>query len=131
MSANQICLTLSEVAGQYAIARLAPDAPLPPWADGPGFLSITRASDELTITCLQDRIPDDVQTDRDWSCLRTIGPFDFEATGIVATLIAPVSQDGIGVFVICTFDGEHLLVPSKEMDRARTLLTHHFGHSTA
>lgn len=122
MSGKQPSLNLSQVAGQYAIARLAPDAPLPSWADGAGFVSISRASDELTIVCLQNRIPDDVQSDRDWSCLRTIGPFGFDAAGIVTALITPVSQTNIGVFVVCTFDGEHLLVPTKDMNRAQDVL---------
>ena len=37
-------------------------------------------------------------------------------------LIWPISEQGIGVFVLCTFDGEHILVPEKEWDRAARLL---------
>lgn len=55
-------------------------------------------------------------------CLRTIGPFDFQATGIVHSLIAPLSSNGIGVFVVCTFDGEHLLIAEGDCEKARDLL---------
>lgn len=115
-------LKIKSVPGTYAIARLPPDAPIPDWIPRTGFLSLTRASDELTITCAQQDIPDTVETDRDWSCLRTIGPFTFDAAGIVAALINPLSEAGIGVFVCCTFDGEHLLVKTKDMQMARELL---------
>ncbi len=115
-------LNLRMVAGRYGIARLAADAALPNWADGAGFTAIARAEDELTVVCLAERIPLDVQADRDWVCLRTIGPFGFDATGIVQALIAPLSENGVGVFVVCTFDGEHLLMAAKDEARARDVL---------
>ncbi|PTX57311.1 hypothetical protein C8N43_1978 [Litoreibacter ponti] len=115
-------LKIRTVPGIYAIARLVPDAPLPAWADGAGFVSITRASDELSLVCLADRIPDGIEHDPDWACLRTVGLFAFDATGIVTALITPLSENGIGVFVCCTFDGEHLLVKSRDLPKARTLL---------
>ncbi len=58
-----------------------------------------------------------------WACFRSIGPFSFQATGIVQSLVNPLSNAGIGVFVICTFDGEHLLVSADEAHKAESLLT--------
>ena len=110
------------VDGVYGIARLLPDAPIPGWADGGGFLSIARADDELTILCLQERIPGEVQADRDWVCLRSVGPFAFDESGVVLRLIAPLSEAGLGVFVVCTFDGEHILVAQKDRTQAEALL---------
>lgn len=115
-------LAIRPVPGTYAIARLPAGAPLPPWADGPGFVSIVRADDEVTVVCQQDRVPAAVETDRNWACLRTVGPFAFDATGIVTALIAPLSQNGIGIFVSCTFDGEHVLVKQAELPEAKRLL---------
>lgn len=115
-------LNLRFVAGRYGVARLAADAPFPVWADGPGFVAIARAEDELTVVCLAERIPAGVQAGRDWVCLRTLGPFAFDATGIVQALIAPLSENGVGVFVVCTFDGEHLLIAAKDAARACDLL---------
>ncbi len=115
-------LNLQIVPGRYAIARLAPDAPLPDWADGPGFMAISRASDELTVICLEERIPEGVETDAGWFCLRTIGPFGFGEAGIVHRLITPLSENGIGIFVVCTFDGEHLLLAEADRERAIALL---------
>lgn len=115
-------LQLRTVPGRYAVAQLPPDAPIPPWVNGPGFSAIVRASDELTIVCLQERVPAEVRAERDWICLRTVGPFDFQATGIVHTLIQPLSTQGVGVFVVCTFDGEHLLIAARDEEKARELL---------
>jgi uncharacterized protein len=115
-------LNLRMVAGRYAVARLAAEAAIPVWADGAGFVAIARAEDELTVVCLAERVPVEVEAERDWVCLRTLGPFAFDATGIVQALIAPLSENGVGVFVVCTFDGEHLLIAAKDEARARGLL---------
>jgi hypothetical protein len=118
-----ISLKLRFVPGRYSIARLAPDSSIPDWASGPGFSAIIRADDELTIVCHEDRVPEGVEAEHGWACLRTIGPFDFQATGVVQSLISPLSSHGIGIFVLCTFDGEHLLIPEAESRRACDLLT--------
>lgn len=115
-------LNLRALPGRYAVARLDAQADCPAWINGPGFTSVIRADDELTLVCLEDRIPDDVEAEKGWICLRTVGPFPFEAAGIVHSLITPLSTNGIGVFVVCTFDGEHLLIPARDAEKARNLL---------
>lgn len=55
-----------------------------------------RASDELTIVCQQEYVPADVSAERDWVCLRAVGPFDFQAAGIVHAPIQPLSTQGVG-----------------------------------
>ena len=115
-------LNIQTEPGQYAIARLAPDADFPGWLNGPGFTAAIRASDELPLVCLQDRVPHGVQSDPDWICLRSLGLFPFDASGIVHSFIAPISDKGIGVFVVCTFDGEHVLVPGPQAAAAKAAL---------
>lgn len=121
-----IALQLRTIPGRYAVAQLPPDAAIPAWANGPGFAAIVRASDELTIVCQQERVPADIpgtlRAERDWICLRTVGPFDFQAAGIVHALIQPLSTNGVGVFVVCTFDGEHLLIGARDASKAKALL---------
>lgn len=121
-AAAALSLRLRTVPGRYAVAQLPADAAFPAWADGPGLCALVRASDELSVVCLQERVPSDVRAERDWICLRTVGPFDFQAAGIVHALIQPLSTQGIGVFVVCTFDGEHLLIAARDEARARALL---------
>ena len=107
----------------YAIARLEPTAAMPDWADGAGFVSISRTDDELSIVCPEERMPDEVRKDAGWSCLKLLGPFAFGETGIVLSVIRPLSENGIGIFVVSTFDGDHLLVKTDDLEKARALLT--------
>lgn len=117
---HQITLELAD--GEYAVSRLQADAPMPSWADGPGFVTISRSAVELSIVCLAERVPDGTTTEAGWSCLRFVGPFAFGATGIVLSVVRPLAQGGLGVFVISTFDGDHILLKQADLSRALVLL---------
>jgi hypothetical protein len=44
---------------------------------------------------------------------------DFSMIGVVASLVTPLAEMGVSVFVVSTFDTDYLLV--RERDVARTL----------
>jgi len=46
----------------------------------------------------------------------------------VLSVIEPLSTHGIGIFVVSTFDGDHMLVKSGDLEKARGLLAD-AGHS--
>lgn len=110
--------TLRQLPGHFAILRFAPETPIPAWALSGDFFSITRTDDELSIVCRQPLAPAHTTCSPDWACLKLIGPFAFDDTGIVAAITRVIAEAGAGVFVISTFDGDHLLV--KHTDLART-----------
>lgn len=113
-----LSLEIRTVPGRYAVSRLDADTILPDWLQGIGFKAVVYSEDETTLVCLEERVPPDITSERGWACLRTMGPFPFDAAGVVASLIAPLSNNAIGVFVVCTFDGEHVLVPYKKLNAA-------------
>lgn len=113
-----ISLKIRVVPGFYAVSRLDAAAAIPEWLQGPGFKAAVHSDDEVTVVCLEERVPRETKTEKGWACLRTIGPFPFEAAGIVKSVIDPLSNNGIGVFVLCTYDGEHVLVPSSQIELA-------------
>ena len=115
-------IRLQALDGTYAVSRLHPTGPIPPWADGKGFVSISRSAEELSIVCLEERVPQGTQCDVGWTCMKLVGPFAFDETGIVLSVIQPLSENGIGIFVVSTFDGDHLMVKSDLFDKAKTLL---------
>ena len=109
--------------GADCVARLGASDAIPAWADGAGLVSISRTDDELSIVCREERVPHGVLKDGDWSCFKLVGPFAFDETGIVLSVIAPLSENRMGIFVVSTFDGDHLLVKSADLEKARDLLT--------
>jgi hypothetical protein len=113
-------LTLHWLDGLFAVCRLAAETPLPAWAvgAGTGFLSITRTPDELSIVCREEDMPDDVRCERGWRCLRVAGSLDFALVGVLASLLAPLAEAGVAVFVLSTFDTDYLLVKDDRRDAA-------------
>ncbi len=115
-------ITLEQASGEYAVSRLDAAAPIPAWADGDGFVSISRSRQELSIVCAAARVPPGTVSEKEWSCWRFVGPFAFGATGIVLSVVRPLSLGGLGVFVVSTYDGDHLLLKTPDLPAAVRLL---------
>lgn len=115
-------MNLRKIDGTYAVAQLRANANLPDWLSGPGFIAMVRTDDELTVVCDETRVPQNVTAQRGWACFRSIGPFAFDEAGIVASLVSPISAQDIGVFVLCTFDGEHILCPAAKFVAVQDIL---------
>jgi len=96
--------------GAYAIVRLAPDGSVPEWATTGEFTSITRTSDELSIVCPTENLPNDVSSPHRWICLKLEGPFPFSQTGVLLSFIEPLSSKGIPIFAISTYDTDYVLI---------------------
>lgn len=116
-------IQLQLLEGNYSISRLPGEAPLPAWADGAGFVTISRIDDGLSIVCRSERVPADVRTDPDWVCLKFLGPFAFGETGIVLSVIRSLSEAGLGIFLVSTFDGDCLLLKRGDLAQATEILT--------
>ena len=115
-------LRLELLPGIHAIARLEAGAPVPPWADGEGFVSISRSRAELSVICLAARVPSDVRSEGGWRALTLVGPFPFDAVGVAAAVLEPLATGGIGVLLVSTFDTDILLVKDVDLARATALL---------
>lgn len=108
--------------GFYAIVRLSPDAPIPDWASRGEFASVTRTLEELSIVCPTDNLPPDVYSSHHWICLKLEGPFPFSQTGILLSFIEPLSDNGIPIFAIATYDTDYVLLPEDHMGNVMDIL---------
>ena len=104
--------------GTWAIVRLAPEDPVPAWAESAVFASVTRTRDELSVVCPESAVPEGVRAERGWALLKLQGPFPFTAVGILASLAAPLARAGVPIFVISTFDTDYLLCSRGDLGRA-------------
>lgn len=127
---RQPSVTLQQLAGDYAVARLGRDEAVPAWADGDGFVSVSRSDEELSVVCRSDRVPASVRHDAGWTCFKFRGPFAFDETGIALAVIRPLSEADIGIFLVSTFDTDYLLIKTENAARARALLEQ-AGHTLA
>jgi hypothetical protein len=51
-----------------------------------------------------------VKASGSWVCFKLEGPFAFSETGILASFLDPLAEDGVPIFAISTFDTDYVLV---------------------
>jgi hypothetical protein len=119
-------IQLRETLWRLAVCRFPADSPLPVWAlhNEAEFWSITRTPHELSVVCSEDDLPPSVDefVERDWRCFELVGPVPFTTTGVISGLTVPLAAEGIGVFVLSTYDTDYLLVKAANYMRAYAVL---------
>ncbi|HZH12229.1 MAG TPA: ACT domain-containing protein [Microvirga sp.] len=115
-------LTLQLIEDAYAVCRLPAGAEAPAPVRGRFSMSI-RAVEETTIVCPLDLAPHDAEVDPGWRCFRILQVFDFSVPGILASVLSPLAQAGIGIFASSTFSTDYVLVKASDLRRATDALT--------
>lgn len=115
-------LTLSVLQGEYAVCRLPEDAAPPAWALAGELWSLTRAVGELSVVCAAAQVPAEVRAEKGWAALRLHGPFEFTLTGILAAVLNPLRDAGVGIFALSTFDTDYVLVAQAQLPGALAAL---------
>jgi hypothetical protein len=115
-------LKFRSLPARYAIVRFDPHAPIPDWATKGEFTSATRTTDEVSIVCPAQDIPENGAPALRWMCLKLEGPFPFSQTGVLLSFIEPLSNNGIPIFAISTYDTDYILIPEEHSSRAADLL---------
>lgn len=109
-------MRLAVLAEPLVVARLAPDAPVP--AEGRGFWSLTRTSEELSLVCTPEGVPAGARTEGPFRALKVEGLLDFSLVGILADLTGLLAAAKISLFALSTFDTDYLLVRAVRLDEA-------------
>jgi uncharacterized protein len=116
--ADSASIRFSVVPGTFGVYRLDGEAPIPNWASGSAFLSITRTRDELSIVCAEHAASASIRSERGWALLQLQGPFSFDTVGILAAFSAPLAEAAISILAIGTFDTDYVLVKKANLDDA-------------
>ena len=111
-----------------SVCRLTADQPWPAPPDDGSLFSVTSTGDERSLVCRADLAPAGARIEAGWRVLTVVGPLDFALVGVMADLTAAVARAGVSVFVLSTFDTDHLLVRIDDLDTADRALTA-AGHS--
>jgi hypothetical protein len=120
-------LSLAVLPDLLAICRVPSDTPLAEVPTGGRFWSATRTQDELSLVIPDDQVPQGWRAERVWRCLQVCGELDFEVTGVLSALSAPLASAGISIFAVSTFNTDYILVPEKDLNRACEVLAEN-GH---
>lgn len=117
MSMTRSPIPLRLLNERFAVCRLAPDEEIPVDLDASTLLSVTRTPTELSIVCRES--PDLCgQIEAGWRCLVVEGTLEFDQVGILASLAQPLTEAGVSIFAISTYDTDYLLVKQEKLDLA-------------
>ena len=111
----QRALTLTILAETFAVSRLDKGVLIPSWVSLSDWWSVTRTDDELSVVCPEAQVPADVISNRGWKCLQVAGPLDLALTGILASLLEPLTEARVSVFAVSTFDTDYLFVKTEDL----------------
>ncbi len=115
-------LTLSLLDATFAICRFPAGTPVAAPSPGP-FSLLVQAAEETTLVCPLDRAPPAAEIDSGWRCFRIEQSFDFSVPGILASVLAPLAQAGIGIFATSTFSTDYVLVKAGDAEKAMAALS--------
>lgn len=115
-------LTMSLLKHKYAVCRFHNSETVPGWAFQGEFFSITKTAEELSIVCLQEKVPEGVRYEADWRILKIEGPLDFSLIGVLSKISSSLAQNAISIFAVSTYDTDYILVKDKNIDSAVEVL---------
>lgn len=123
-SATPRALRFTVLPGEFAVVRFGARDAVPPWAlAGDAFMSATRTDDEISVVCQQAHVPPDVRAERGWAIVKLLGPFPFDAVGVLASCAQPLAEAGVSVFALSTFETDYILVKQAQRSVAIAALT--------
>jgi uncharacterized protein len=102
--------------GRFAVCRLTPGSPIPATPEGVSFWSLSVTPEEISLVCEEAHAPRGDVVERGWSAIKIVGPLDFSLQGVLLSLLSPLADMHLGVFVMSTYDTDYILV--KEFDLA-------------
>lgn len=129
-------LALTLQPGPLLIARHPAPGSVPP-LPGPGWnapiTSLSRTPEAWTLVCPASDAAalrgagwtiasDSGGEARLWHSLRVDGTLPFGATGVLASISAPLAQAGVSIYAVSTFDTDDVLVQSRDVGKALVAL---------
>lgn len=87
------------------------------------FCFTGRTDAEHSLVCRTQDVPDNAAAREDgWRAMRITGTLDFSLIGVLAGISAVLAENGIGIFVLSTYDTDYILTKQKTYARALQLL---------
>jgi len=103
---------------EFSIHRLNPEDKIPNELNDENYFWIGKTNEELSIVCKSAIIFPTQKSDDGWKAIKLIGPLDLSEVGILAEITKILSEAGINIFALSTFDTDYILVKKSKIDSA-------------
>lgn len=87
------------------------------------YFFLAKTDEENSLVCSTKHVPDNA-THRDdgWKAFRIEGILDFSLIGVISNISALLAENGIGIFVISSYNTDYILVKEDNFERALHIL---------
>ncbi|ORY95062.1 ACT domain-domain-containing protein [Syncephalastrum racemosum] len=95
------------------------------WLNSVSWYTISKTAHELSVLSpAQDKpLPDCTKAEPGWRCFQVDAQMDFGLVGILASIVDPLRDNKIPVFVVSTFDTDYVFVKQDTLERAIGVLS--------
>ena len=111
--------------GRLAVWRLPPEGEVPEelWRRSPQpLLGWVRTGNELSIVGPEELAPEEAPRETGFRALELVGPLDFAWVGVLRSVLEPLGDAGVAVFVLSTFDTDWILLREERLEDAAAAL---------
>jgi len=102
----------------FGILKLTPPQDFPVWLGQARVFFVAQTSDEYSIFCPEDVIPEGIDYSGGYRCLRADGDLAFDEVGVVAKLSQPLADAGLSLFLVSTHDRDYVFVHRNDLHEA-------------
>lgn len=87
------------------------------------FCFIGKTDEEKSLVCRADKVPGNVvEQENGWNAFRVQGVLDFSLIGVLSKISALLAGNGIGIFVVSTYNTDYIFVKKQKMSEALQVL---------
>jgi len=121
-------IVLKALIGTYSLINLPRDAEIPEWAkrnNPEGLLSFTQSYYGFSIICPDAWVPNDIVAERvpEWRVFRVDQPRGWAMYGLYSRLTQPLADDAISIYIVGSYDADHILLRQPDFARAKQILS--------
>ena len=112
---------------KFVISKMPQFAELPSVFAKGEMCFVMRTDEDLTIISPEFMAPDNGQQEIGYRCIRIAEQIPLNATGILISLVKPLTEAGISIFAVSTFQSDYIFLMEETLVQATQALQH-AGH---
>ena len=112
---------------KFAISKMPQFAELPSVFAKGEMCFVMRTDEDLTIISPEFMAPDNGQQEIGYRCIRIAEQIALNATGVLISLVKPLTDAGISIFSVSTFHSDYIFLMEENLVTATQALQH-AGH---
>lgn len=113
-----VARTLLSYPERLAVVRFGPGTDVPAWAESSSVFSVTATAVETSVICAARDVPSKARSVGPYTAFVVQGQLDPSEVGVLYSLLGPLTQAGVSVMTLSTFDTDWILVPTDQATTA-------------